>query len=223
MSDRVLVIEDDRPVRELTTMVLGGSGFEVEAVPDAPPVSRVAWNRYQLVVLDIGLPSADGLQVCRQIRQRSQVPIVLLTGRDESGDIVAGLDAGADDYVTKPFEPKVLAARARAVVRRQGPGSTGDRVEIGSLLIDDLAFRVVVGEDDVDLSTTEHRLLSTLARHPGEVMSRLRLLEDVWGYDYLGDSRLVDMAVLRLRRKLHESGVEAEITTVRGEGYRLDP
>jgi DNA-binding response OmpR family regulator len=108
-------------------------------------------------------------------------------------------------------------------VRRQTTDAPPDRVELGALVVDDLAFRVVVGDDEVELTSTEHRLLSALAHHPGEVMSRLRLLEDVWGYDYLGDSRLVDMAVLRLRRKLRERGVDAEISTVRGEGYRLDP
>jgi DNA-binding response OmpR family regulator len=223
MPGRVLVIEDDGTVRELTTLVLGDAGFEVDSLPDAPPVARVDWDRYQLVVLDIGLPTGDGLQLCRDVRRRSQVPIMMLTGRDDADDVVAGLESGADDYVTKPFDPDVFAARARAAVRRQGPTTTDARVELGDLLVDDLAFRVEVEGEEVELSSTEHRLLSSLARHPGEVMSRLQLLEDVWGYDYLGDSRLVDMAILRLRRMLAERTSVTEITTVRGQGYRLDP
>jgi two-component system response regulator MtrA len=223
MPDRVLVIEDDRAVRELTAMVLRDSGFDVDAAADAPPLAQTDWDRYHLVVLDIGLPSVDGLELCRAVRRRSPVPIMMLTGRDDNDDVIAGLEAGADDYVTKPYDPDVFAARARAAVRRQEVATSDDRVEIGGLVIDDLAFRVTAGDEEVELSSTEHRLLSTLARHPNEVMSRLRLLDDVWGYDYLGDSRLVDMAILRLRRRLADHGIDLEIATIRGEGYRLDP
>jgi two-component system response regulator MtrA len=222
MADRVLVIEDDLVVRRLTTLVLDESGFDVDEMADAPPVSSVDWASYQLVVLDIGLPTSNGLDLCRRVRNESHVPIVMLTARDEAEDVVAGLEAGADDYVIKPFEPEVFAARARAAVRRQAFTSPDDHVVLGALEIDDLAFRVVLDGEVVGLSSTEHRLLSVLARHPGEVMSRMRLLQDVWGYDYLGDSRLVDMAILRLRRRLDDHGSDLVITTVRGEGYRLD-
>jgi two-component system response regulator MtrA len=223
MSPRALVVEDDPSVRELATLVLRETGFDVDIAADAPAVNGVAWDSYQLVVLDIGLPSGDGLELCRRVRERSAVPIMMLTARDDSRDLVAGLDAGADDYVVKPFEPEVLAARARAAVRSRAPEQGDQKLCVGDLTIDERGHRVSVDDDEINLSSTELRLLAVLARHQGVVLNRMRLLEDVWGYDYLGDSRLVDMAVLRLRQKLRPTSSGVEITTIRGEGYRLDP
>jgi two-component system response regulator MtrA len=223
MSPRALVVEDDPSVRELATLVLRETGFKVDIAADAPAVNGVAWDSYQLVVLDIGLPSGDGLELCRRVRERSAVPIMMLTARDDSRDLVAGLDAGADDYVVKPFEPEVLAARARAAVRSRAPEQGDQKLCVGDLTIDERGHRVSVDDDEINLSSTELRLLAVLARHQGVVLNRMRLLEDVWGYDYLGDSRLVDMAVLRLRQKLRPTSSGVEITTIRGEGYRLDP
>jgi two-component system response regulator MtrA len=223
MSPHALVVEDDPSVRELATLVLRETGFKVDIAADAPAVNGVAWDSYQLVVLDIGLPSGDGLELCRRVRERSAVPIMMLTARDDSRDLVAGLDAGADDYVVKPFEPEVLAARARAAVRSRAPEQGDQKLCVGDLTIDERGHRVSVDDDEINLSSTELRLLAVLARHQGVVLNRMRLLEDVWGYDYLGDSRLVDMAILRLRRKLAERTSVTEITTVRGQGYRLDP
>jgi two-component system response regulator MtrA len=223
MSPHALVVEDDPSVRELATLVLRETGFKVDIAADAPAVNGVAWDSYQLVVLDIGLPSGDGLELCRRVRERSAVPIMMLTARDDSRDLVAGLDAGADDYVVKPFEPEVLAARARAAVRSRAPEQGDQKLCVGDLTIDERGHRVSVDDDEINLSSTELRLLAVLARHQGVVLNRMRLLEDVWGYDYLGDSRLVDMAVLRLRQKLRPTSSGVEITTIRGEGYRLDP
>ena len=224
MDPRLLLIEDDPAVRELAVEVLADSGFEVDEMDDAPDPDRIAWDRYHVVILDIGLPSTNGLDLCRLIRGRSSVPILLLTARARPSEVVEGLDAGADDYITKPFVPDVLAARARAAARRQMPGAGDVRIAVGDLLVDERAFRAFRDGQELELTPTEMRLLVMLARNAGEVLTRQKLLEEVWGYDYLGDSRLVDMAVLRLRAKLRPDGEEATdyIATVRGEGYRLD-
>jgi two-component system response regulator MtrA len=180
MSPRALVVEDDPSVRELATLVLRETGFKVDIAADAPAVNGVAWDSYQLVVLDIGLPSGDGLELCRRVRERSAVPIMMLTARDDSRDLVAGLDAGADDYVVKPFEPEVLAARARAAVRSRAPEQGDQKLCVGDLTIDERGHRVSVDDDEINLSSTELRLLAVLARHQGVVLNRMRLLEDVW-------------------------------------------
>jgi two-component system response regulator MtrA len=224
MPSRLLLIEDDPQIQELAAIVLMESGFDVEVSPDAPDPATVPWERFELVVLDVGLPTGDGFDLCREIRARSAVPIVMLTARDATADVVRGLDAGADDYLTKPFEPEELAARARAAARRHVPGS-GSRLAERDLVIDERAFLARRGDEELDLTATELRLLIALASRAGEVLTRHELLAAVWGYDYLGDSRLVDMAVLRLRRKLDDGrpGSAPYVTTVRSEGYRLDP
>jgi two-component system response regulator MtrA len=223
MPSRLLLIEDDPVIQELAAMVLADSGFEVEVSTDGPDPATVEWDLFQLVVLDVGLPTADGFELCRAIRMRSGVPIVMLTARDATADVVRGLEAGADDYLTKPFEPEELAARARAASRRQEPGASA-RLAVRDLVIDETAFRARRGEVELDLTATELRLLIALASQAGKVLSRHDLLAAVWGYDYLGDSRLVDMAVLRLRRKLDDDPeARPYVTTVRSEGYRFDP
>jgi two-component system response regulator MtrA len=148
----------------------------------------------------------------------------MLTARDGSEDVVRGLEAGADDYVTKPFVPEVLVARVRAAARRQVGGADQGTLSVRDLVVDESSFRAYRDGAELNLTSTEMRLLAVLARNAGDVLSRQRLLEEVWGYDYLGDSRLVDMAVLRLRGKLRQGDDDAEyVSTVRGEGYRLDP
>ena len=182
-------------------------------------------NAHDLVILDLMLPGLSGLDVCREVRRTSNIPIVILTARSDAADVVAGLELGADDYITKPFEPAVLAARVRAVMRRVGDDDPSPAVVTGrDLRVDEGAF--TASRDDVPLSLTsmELRLLAELVRHPGQVMTREMLLERVWGYDYLGDSRLVDMAIKRLRDKLGEpADPPAYISTVRGVGYRFEP
>ena len=220
----LLLIDDEPNVRDLATQVLDEAGFDVQALGDAPDPATVAWDRYRVVVLDVGLPSIDGVELCRQVRSRSPVPIVMLTARDGSEDVVRGLEAGADDYVTKPFVPEVLVARVRAAARRQVGGADQGTLSVRDLVVDESSFRAYRNGAELNLTSTEMRLLAVLARNAGDVLSRQRLLEEVWGYDYLGDSRLVDMAVLRLRGKLRQGDDDAEyVSTVRGEGYRLDP
>ena len=168
------------------------------------------------------LPGMDGFEVCRRIRQESSVPIVMLTARSGVQDIVLGLELGADDYVVKPFDGAELMARIRAAVRRVAPSNTS-KLQCGSLTIDPPGCRAELDGETLELTAMEFRLLLELARHPGEVLTREQLLDRVWGYDYLGDSRLVDMAIRRLRTKLRDEARDPEyIATVRGIGYRFD-
>jgi len=217
------LVEDDESVRELTAIVLARAGFEVDGVGDgAAAVDLAAATAYDLIVLDVMLPTLNGFDVCRAIRQRSAVPILMLTARTDTADIVAGLEIGADDYLTKPFEAAELTARARAAVRR-ATASPEPRWTARDLELDEDAFRLSRGEEEVALTATEFRLLVALASNPGTVMTRTALLEAVWGYDYLGDSRLVDMAVRRLRVKMGEPPAPpVYITTVRSVGYRFE-
>jgi two-component system response regulator MtrA len=222
MTRRVLVVEDDASVREAVTLVLEAAEFEVETADDgAAALDVLDRDTWDLVVLDLMLPSVDGFEVCRSIRARSTVPIVMLTARADTADVVRGLELGADDYLTKPFAPAELAARARAAVRR-AVESVPPQWRARDLDIDEEAFTVRRGGAELELSATETRLLVTLAARAGHVLSREALLERVWGYDYLGDSRLVDMAVLRLRTKLGDPpDGPPYIETVRSMGYRF--
>ena len=224
MSPRILFVEDDGAVRETATLLLESAGLEVVAVGDGQRgLERFAAEGADLVVLDLMLPLIGGFDLCREIRARSSVPILMLTARTSTADVVAGLEVGADDYVTKPFEPSELIARVRALLRRTSDPA-GDVVVIRDLRIDPAAYRVEKGGEEVTVSATEFRLLHELASHPGQVFTRDLLLQRVWHYDYLGDSRLVDMAVKRLRDKVEDDPHDpSAIKTVRGVGYRLDP
>jgi two-component system response regulator MtrA len=223
---RILVVEDDRSVRDVATMVLEREGFQVSTVEDGAAAIAAATTpgAHDLVVLDLMLPNVSGLDVCREVRRTSNIPIVMLTARSETSDMVAGLELGADDYITKPFEPSVLAARVRAVLRRTSEDDTSLAVVTArDVRVDEQAFQAQRGDDPLALSTTEFRLLAELVRHAGTVLTREVLLQRVWGYDYLGDSRLVDMAVMRLREKLGEPAAPPPyVTTVRGVGYRFE-
>jgi two-component system response regulator MtrA len=210
-------------VRRTTALLLEHDGFDVEAVADGrAALDHLAGHPVDLVVLDLMLPGVDGLDVCREIRRTSRLPIVMLTARSDVTDVVVGLELGADDYVTKPFEGKELAARLRAVLRRAAGEPDTPVVRVGPIEIDAAAFRATCDGRPVELSATEFRLLLELARNAGQVLTRDVLLDRVWGYDYLGDSRLVDMAIKRLRDKLDAAGAPRRISTVRGVGYRFE-
>ena len=223
MNGSVLVVEDDPSVAEATGLLLERAGMRVVAAPDGQrALDLFQRQRFDAIVLDIMLPIVDGFDVCRSIRQVSTVPIVMLTARVDTAEIVAGLELGADDYVTKPFSGPELVARVRAALRRVAADEPVPTIQIGTLEIDSAAFRAADGGRVLDLSATEFRLLVELARHPDRVLSREKLLERVWGYDYLGDSRLVDMAINRLRTKLGDDPKTPRyIATVRGAGYRF--
>jgi two-component system response regulator MtrA len=222
MVNRVLVVEDDASVREAVTLVLERDDFRVTTADDgAMALDVFGQEEWDLVVLDLMLPHIDGFEVCRRLRSLSAVPIVMLTARADTDDVVAGLELGADDYVVKPFDPRELAARARAAVRR-ATEAVPPRWKARDLEVDEEAFSVHRDGSELPLSAMELRLLIALASRPGQVLTRESLLERVWGYDYLGDSRLVDMAILRLRGKLGDPpSPPPYIETVRSVGYRF--
>ena len=215
---RILLVEDDPTIREMTQLALQRDGFDVDTADDgATGLSAFRSQPPDLVLLDVMLPGVDGVSVCRTIREGSVVPIVMLTARTDPIDVVLGLEAGADDYVTKPFEPSILAARLRAVLRRVARHDASPVLHVRELVIDRAGMEVHVAGEPVSLTPTEYRLLLELAEHSGVVCSRERLLEEVWGYVWAGDTRLVDMHVRRLRVKIGADMIE----TVRGAGYKL--
>ena len=225
MDAHVLLVEDDASIREIATLGLEQAGFRVTATGDGrDALIRFRQGPFDLVVLDVMLPSLDGFEVLKEIRGESQAPVVMLTARSELHDVIVGLELGADDYVTKPFELPELVARIKAVLRRSVVGSTDETIAIDDLEIDPGSFSVRRRGEDVPLTATEFRLLLELARRPKQVFTRELLLDLVWNYDYLGDSRLVDVAVQRLRAKIEDDPKQPKlIHTVRGVGYRLNP
>ena len=224
MDEHLLLVEDDASIREIATLGLEQAGFRVTATGDGrDALIHFRQGSFDLVVLDVMLPSLDGFEVCKEIRRESQAPIVMLTARSELHDVIVGLELGADDYVTKPFELPELVARIKAVLRRSVAGPTDETIAIDDLEIDPGSFSVRRRGEDVPLTATEFRLLLELARRPKQVFTRELLLELVWNYDYLGDSRLVDVAVQRLRAKIEDDPKQPKlIHTVRGVGYRLN-
>ena len=225
MDAKILLVEDDPSIREVVTMGLRQAGFEVEAAADGE-AGLARWREWRpdLVLLDVMLPRLDGLEVCRAIRREATTPVVMLTARGDTIDVVVGLESGADDYVRKPFEMPELIARVRAALRRRrAADDAGEEavVRLGPLRIDTDGRTVDRDGEDVSLTRTEFDLLAELARHPGTVFTRELLLDHVWGYDYLGDSRLVDVAIGRLRAKVETDAAAPElILTVRGAGYK---
>jgi DNA-binding response OmpR family regulator len=218
---RVLLAEDDAGIREPLARALKREGYEVDAVSDGLDASRLrSEHDYALLVLDIGLPGRSGLEVCREARRDDPgVPILLLTAQDGELDTVAGLDAGADDYVTKPFRLAELLARVRAQVRR----STPDILRAGDVSVDVAARRAWAGEDQLELTPKEFELLALLVRNAGQVVVRERIMDEVWDENWFGSTKTLDMHVSSLRRKLGDEAAAPErITTVRGVGLRFE-
>jgi two-component system response regulator MtrA len=224
VDERVLLVEDDASIREVAKLGLEQAGFRVTTAPDGREgLLHFRQSPFDLVVLDVMLPHLDGYEVCRQIRAESRVPIIMLSAKSDTVDVVVGLELGADDYVTKPFELAELVARARAAVRRSSAEPDEPVIARGELEIDPGGFVVRRGGEELGLTATEFKLLLELARRPGQVFTRELLLQRVWNYDYLGDSRLVDVAVQRLRAKVEADPKDPQmIKTVRGVGYRFD-
>src|SRR4030081_212217 len=225
LSPKVLVVDDENHIVELARLYLTREGYEVEGVGDGAQVmARFGQVKPDLVILDIMLPGIDGLTICREIRKASQVPIIMLTARDEVTDKVVGLELGADDYLTKPFHPQELVARAKALVRRARIEPDQPRlVRAGRLEVDFERHEVRFGEARLQLRPKEFDLLALLARHPGRVFQRSELLDLVWGYDFPGYTRTVDVHVQQVPERLAAGGVtDPSIETVWGVGYRLE-
>ena len=221
MTARIVVIEDDPSVAELVMLYLRNADFIVEHAGNAAEArTRLDEVKPALVVLDLGLPDADGLALFREIRARADTPVLALTARAEDVQKIEALDQGMDDYLTKPFNPKELVARVRAVLRRaSGMPGGGRTLVVGNVRVDPARHEVLVGERMVALRAKEFELLEAFCRQPGIVLTRDRLLEDVWGFAYPGETRTVDVHVKQLRDKL--AGADAKIETVWGVGYKL--
>ena len=220
----MLVVDDDPALAEMLGIVLRTEGFEPSFVADGDrALAAFRATRPDLVLLDLMLPGTDGIDVCRQIRAESGTPIVMLTARGDTVDVVLGLESGADDYIIKPFKPKELVARVRARLRRNEV-PTNDVVEIADLIIDTAGHVVSRDGRAINLTPLEFDLLTALARKPGHVFTREQLLEQVWGYRHAADTRLVNVHVQRLRAKIERDPERPEIVvTVRGVGYKAGP
>jgi two-component system response regulator MprA len=218
---RVLVVDDDPRILSMMRRVLQMEGYEVELAADGDEaLEMMRSSGADAVILDLMLPGRDGFEVCRTIRQESAVPILMLTARDEAVDKVAGLDSGADDYVVKPFNPDELLARLRALLRRVQPREV-EVLRFEDVELTPVTREVTRGEVAIELTAREYELLELFLRHPRQVLTREQILQQVWGYDYLGDSNLVDVRIKYLRDKLEAGGGARLIQTIRGAGYAL--
>ncbi|MGI5154565.1 response regulator [Microbispora sp. CA-102843] len=220
----ILLVEDDPSVRAGLELALTRQGHSVTAYGTGEEaLDHVRSRRPEIAILDVMLPGIDGVEVCRRIRRLDPLPIILLTARGDDLDVVVGLEAGADDYVVKPVEPRVLDARIRAILRRLESASP-DRLTFGDLVIDRGALKVSLAGKEIHLTPTELRLLLELVRHPGQVLNRRYLLRAVWDHTHVADSRLVDACVQRIRAKIEPVPADpVYIHTVRGFGYRFSP
>jgi len=216
----IVVVDDEPNIADLVDLYLAREGFRVLKTETGEAGLRaVKDHRPRLVVLDVGLPDVDGLEVCKRLRATSQIPVIFLTARDSEVDRVLGLELGGDDYLTKPFSPAELVARVKAVLRRVDGGPAAEVMQAGQVAIDAGRREVRVAGEPVDFTTKEFDLLRYLAERPGLALSRQQILDGVWGYDWYGDARTVDVHIAQVRKKL---GDTVEIKTVRGVGYRLE-
>jgi len=232
MSAKILVVDDEQPIIDVLTYNLQRAGYDVMVAWDgAEALALARRERPALMILDLMLPKLDGIEVCRALRreaaanQEPDIPIIMLTARDEEIDRVLGLELGADDYVVKPFSVRELVARVKAVLRRvqHVPVDSNKAIRLGDLLVDKSRYEARLAGRLLDLTTLEFEVLHTLTRQAHHVLSREQLLEQVWGYEYLGDQRVVDAVIKRLRAKLRSAAPDRElIVTVRGVGYKLE-
>jgi len=226
MPAKILIVDDEPPIIEVLSYNLRRANYEVVIARDGEQaLAQARREQPDLIILDLMLPRLDGLEVCRTLRHERDVPIIMLTALDAEVDRVVGLELGADDYVVKPFSVRELMARVKNVLRRTAPRpaeTAAESVRVGALKVDATRREATLGADELELTALEFELLHTLARHAGQVLSREQLLQQVWGYDYVGDLRVVDAAIKRLRTKLRQALPETDlISTVRGVGYKL--
>ena len=219
---KVLIVDDDPRLRDLVRLAMERAGFQVMTAADGQSaLTSVARDLPDLVILDIGLPEVDGLEVCRRIRQRSDVPVLFLTARDDEIDRILGLELGADDYVTKPFSPRELVARVRAILKRTSGGAGGHPVQIGGLTLDPAARTCRMDGRDLSLTATEFRLMEILMAQAGRIIPRPALIAAIWGGNSPVSDRTLDSHMRNLRRKLAEAGLAEAIETRHGQGVRL--
>ncbi|MEP7313319.1 MAG: phosphate regulon transcriptional regulator PhoB [Pseudomonadota bacterium] len=222
---QILIVEDEKPIRDMIAFALKRAGFDVQEAEDSQSArALLADRRPDLLLIDWMLPDMSGLELTRLIkrdRQTRELPIIMLTARAGEADKVAGLEGGADDYVTKPFSPRELLARIQAVLRRSGGAATDESIELGGLHLDKASHRVMVGEQSVTLGPTEYRMLEFFMTHPERVYSREQLLDRIWGGNVYVEERTIDVHIRRLRKALEEHGHDRLVQTVRGSGYRF--
>ncbi|PTX62443.1 two-component system response regulator VicR [Melghirimyces profundicolus] len=231
MAVKILVVEDEKPIADILQFNLSKEGFEVECVYDGDEaLKRVNETPPDLILLDLMLPGTDGIEVCRRVRQNHQMPIIMVTAKDSEVDKVLGLEIGADDYVTKPFSNRELLARIKANLRRSRDNGTpaqdpSNQIKVGDLSIDQGSYIVTKNGKTLDLTHREFELLNYMAQHVNQVLTREHLLQSVWGYDYFGDVRTVDVTIRRLREKIEDDPSHPQyIITRRGIGYTMrDP
>ena len=222
VKQKILIVDDDNNIAELISLYLTKECYDTKIVNDGEEAVR-EFHSFQpnLILLDLMLPGMDGYQVCREIRHDSDVPIIMLSAKGEVFDKVLGLELGADDYITKPFSPKELTARLKAVIRRAVPTSVEEVIEVQGLKLDPVSHRVTVEDQPLDMGPTEFRLLHFFMTHPERVYSREQLLNNVWGTNVYVEDRTVDVHIRRLRKAIADSGHDVLIQTVRGSGYRF--
>jgi two-component system phosphate regulon response regulator PhoB len=222
---QILIVEDEKPIRDMIAFGLRRAGFEVREADDcAAARASIADLRPDLMLVDWMLPDQSGLELTRAVKRNkdtADLPVIMLTARAEEQDKVAGLEGGADDYLTKPFSPRELLARIQAVMRRSTPAGADEAIEAGALRIDTAGHRVTVGEETVPLGPTEYRLLQFFMEHPERVYARGQLLDRVWGGNVYVEERTVDVHIRRLRKALEPFGCDGLVQTVRGSGYRF--
>lgn len=225
MQRRILVVEDEQPIREMLSFILDQHGYQAVEAGDIDSAQAQLREPYpELILLDWMLPGGSGVALCKQLKRDEatrQIPVIMLTARGEEEDKVRGLEAGADDYVTKPFSPKELMARVKAVIRRVKPTSLDEAIEVQGLRLDPVSHRVSVGEQAVEMGPTEFRLLHFFMTHPERVYSREQLLDNVWGTAVYVEDRTVDVHIRRLRKAMEVTGHDRLVQTVRGSGYRF--
>ena len=219
---KILIVDDESRMRKLVKDFLGREGYLVREAGDGMEALEIFYEEKDiaLIILDVMMPRMDGWQTCREIRQSSQVPIIMLTARSEEHDELQGLELGVDEYISKPFSPKILVARVEAILRRSHAIGTGDVIDAGGIIIDKAAHQVKIDDTEIDLSFKEFELLAYFVENQGIALSREKILNNVWNYDYFGDARTIDTHVKKLRSKLGDKG--NYIKTIWGMGYKFE-
>ena len=221
IQKRILIVDDDDEIRDLLEFDVSQSGYFVDTARDGMEgLNKALNNAYDLILLDVMMPKMNGWDVCREIRESSKTPIIMLTAKSEESDELLGFELGVDEYISKPFSPKILVARVEAILRRTGNYTEDDVLEVGGIVMDKAAHMVTIDGKNIDLSYKEFELLAYFMENKGIALSREKILNHVWNYDYFGDARTIDTHVKKLRSKMGEKG--DYIKTIWGMGYKLD-